>query len=762
MLHRRRWFSLALASALAAVLGSIASVERAEAQATYPPGPSGTCTDTLAVTNIQDPGATCHPAVLDRVNGITGVVVGFDAIATAYGFYIQTAGGGPYTGIDVFTGGTNYAAAPYNLAIGDLVVVYGRTQMFPNPNGEMEIEGPDGVQSTNDILIRKVSSGNAIPAFQSLTPLQMSWVPGAAGSDAARWPGCLVSVTGPLVVIRSTASLSTTQTGMISYSFMVAPAGDTTNVSARVLVDGLTLAGGYTPPTVGTVIEGIQGIPNRRTSSGVNSWRVQLRDGNDVIVAAPPNLARAYSIENDVIRVVFDRNVDVATAQNPANYTIEDTNLGGTTTVVNSATVEGGSGRFVRLNLTSDIPVGRVSIDVRASGIGSAACPTCLMGSQASPAFAFGVIPISTIQAADPSAYGNGQAVGWPVTLRGMCTGVYGSLYYVQDPATGKRAALSVYAPIAPLVPGHNYLIVGAVQTFQGETEIISTQYIVDEGIGTLPEPAVVTTAILSDTTHYSMTGAHAYEGMLVRVPQVRATESHTIGQAFPVAGPALVWNTPVAVGNLNGVLSGYTPPSQGQLVDVVGVAHIVFGVFQVCPRSAADVTASHLGDVTLSTAGTVDVDMTIDTLTVASGGTLTAQGTLTVTHDMIVRSGGVVTHALRDTAGLRLNVSGTLEVQSGGLIDLNGKGLLGGSGAAPGRHSTAATTSGWARVPARRGRRAPAMAAPAAMATRGRLAVCMGCWRTRGIWARVVAVGCRRRGRTAAGGCGWWRRRCS
>jgi len=38
-------------------------------------------------------------------------------------------------------------------------VVYGRTQEFPATDGETEIEGPDGVTSSNDIVIRKVSSG---------------------------------------------------------------------------------------------------------------------------------------------------------------------------------------------------------------------------------------------------------------------------------------------------------------------------------------------------------------------------------------------------------------------------------------------------------------------------------------------------------------------------------------------------------------------------------------------------------------------------
>jgi hypothetical protein len=46
----------------------------------------------------------------------------------------------------------------------------------------------------------------------------------------------------------------------------------------------------------------------------------------------------------------------------------------------------------------------------------------------------------------------------------------------------------------------------------------------------------------------------------------------------------------------------------------------------------------------------------------------------------MTIQSGGVVTHSSRLLAGLVLDVTGTLDVQSGGLVDLNGRGLLGGN----------------------------------------------------------------------------------
>ncbi len=85
--------------------------------------------------------------------------------------------------------------------------------------------------------------------------------------------------------------------------------------------------------------------------------------------------------------------------------------------------------------------------------------------------------------------------------------------------------------------------------------------------------------------------------------------------------------------------------------------------------------------DLVVASAVSLPRDTTFNSITVQSGGTLTASGAVSVLTDMTVLSGGLVTHAVRDTAGLRLDVSGTLDVQSGGLIDVTGKGLSGGVG---------------------------------------------------------------------------------
>lgn len=83
--------------------------------------------------------------------------------------------------------------------------------------------------------------------------------------------------------------------------------------------------------------------------------------------------------------------------------------------------------------------------------------------------------------------------------------------------------------------------------------------------------------------------------------------------------------------------------------------------------------------DLILNSALTISVPTTYDSVIIQSGGVLTADDTITVLGNMVIESGGIVTHSLRLESGLILNVTDTLDVQSGGYIDVKAKGLRGG-----------------------------------------------------------------------------------
>lgn len=554
----------------------------------YPPGPPyRTCPDTLNIYDIQQTDtllAPCAAATLDTVWGVKGVIVGMDTKASAYGFYIQTPGGGPRTGVLVFTGATNYASLGY--AVGDYVAVYGTTQEFPNPNGETEIEGPDRSQSTNDLIVRKISSGNPLPMDVVTTP-QVNWVP--ALSQGEEWEGGLIKIRGPLRVARNSGNPA-----LGSSSFLVVHTGNTLD---SVLVDGFNLTT-FAAPAVGTIIDSIVGIPTQRTVLGTNSYRIQIRDGNDVFLAAPPNLVDAYPIEDNVLRLQFDRNVDVATAQNPGNYSLAS-GIDGST--VDAAVVEGGSGRFVQLTITSVLNDGDTET-VSAVNIGSSGCPSCLM-TQQNRTFANGVLSIADVQAPDavflPSFddrsrfAGAGTSAGIRLSFRGVCTGAYPTLYAMQDEAGGPRSGIYVFGPSAPMVPGRKYLFVGQVQEFFNLTEGVNNVHLVDEGPGTMPAPVVLPVATLRDTTTdqtQSVVNGEDYEGALVKASYVRITENRNVGQSFFVAGNPGVYADTILVQNLNGALTGYDSPDSATTLSVTGTMNFAFGTWRIAPRGASDI----------------------------------------------------------------------------------------------------------------------------------------------------------------------------
>jgi hypothetical protein len=92
--------------------------------------------------------------------------------------------------------------------------------------------------------------------------------------------------------------------------------------------------------------------------------------------------------------------------------------------------------------------------------------------------------------------------------------------------------------------------------------------------------------------------------------------------------------------------------------------------------------TPTNLQSGTLSIPSGCRLDVATNSVTVGNGMTLIKDGAFGVSDQLAsltIDSGGVVTHSLRLVQGLVLDVAGTLNVRTGGLIDVNAKGLRGG-----------------------------------------------------------------------------------
>lgn len=575
---------------VAALLACTASASLAKQ---YPPGPGGAFPDTLSIVNVQSAAAVPTLATPDTVYGVGGIITGFDAKSSGYGFYMQLSNGVQNSGIDVFTGSYNKAAAPYSLAIGDSVVVYGRVQIF---QGEAEIEGFDGVQGTDDCIVRVVSSGNPLPPYFVGTTTQLKETPTNTTGEAYEGMLARIDQSGPgtLKVARVT--------GLGTNAFIVV---DSAAPSDSVFIDGNTLAT-YPAPALGTPVTFVRGIVNQRT----RGYRIQLRDGNDILAATPPNVSDAYPVQDNQIRVLFDRAVSAASATDVNNYSLAS--FGSVDAAVMSGT------DAVLLTVTNGLAHG-INETVTVNGITGLANGLTMSSGQ-SRTFINGVLSCAEIQAANPDslarvagcldmsrfAGSNGQTSqglgGTRCTVVGVMTAKFTPSNYLQDEAGGMRSGLQVFAPPVPMFVGHKYRVVGAVQEFYGETEFNFVTDATDLGVVSTPAPAQPLLSIY-DHGGCDPTGlvedAEDYEGVLLKVNYGKVVLAE--GLVTPPTNGFHISNIAgtdtIFVSNFNSVLGTNPIPAMplGTTVQVTGILGFSTS-FRIMPRSPADVVNLGVG----------------------------------------------------------------------------------------------------------------------------------------------------------------------
>jgi hypothetical protein len=559
----------------------------------YPPGPGGAYPDTLIkVDYIQNPAATPHPVAPDTVWGIGGIIIGFDPIASGFAIYIQNSQGGPYSGVDVFTGAANYIGnfIP-NLAIGDSIMAYGRLDEF---EGETELRGFANSAFSDPLpAVRRISTGNPLPPFHRTTTNELNELP--SNLAAEQWEGTLVRIKDKLIVVRNsdTGGLDNSS-AFLAVDKTLCPPG-TVGPCDSVFVDGSTLASpSVLPPAVGALVDSVQGIFGHRT----RGYRIQLRSGSDMFGTFPPGLQDAYSIYPDTVRLIFDRALTQASAENELNYTLSST-LGPPDVAIRQV-----QQNIVHLKVTNGLaacdPEG-----ISANGLVSLS-DGATMTVAGTRNFRNGICPISSIQAADPDSLlgtpcqdrslyaGPGSAPGGRITTRGVCTAVYGTNYFIQTAAGGVRSGLLVFAPTTALVRGRQYVIAGAIQEFFTETEMVGTVYIRNEGVVAEPAAVVQTVAVVRDTvcdTPPPTDTGEDYEHMKVQVVDVKTTWEGTPagpGAQFRVAGPYP--SNPDTILIDNNIFRTFDP-TVGRYVTVTGVLDLSFGTWRIQPRGNTDIT---------------------------------------------------------------------------------------------------------------------------------------------------------------------------
>lgn len=586
--------------------------------------PNASCPDTLSIVRLKtllNTVQTCAPVTSgttgapgDTVNGVGGIIIGFDEIPTGFDIYVEQTSGGVNSGIDVFTHGTNFRA-PYGFQRGDsMVVEFARVANF---NGDVEVEAPNNNFSNPDIVMRKVSTGNPLPAYLDGTTTDFQEKP--SNTYIAQYMTTLVHLTGPVRVARLTG-----------LSFHGAIVVSDAAPSDSVFIDYAKLTN-IVPPALGTVLTDIYGIVN----NAARGYRIMPRDAHDVVDTQPPGISDCYPVADNQYRLVFDRDVTVASATNPANYTLASFGS------VDGVAMDGTNA--VILNVTTGLLHGaseKVTVN-GVVGLDNGVAITDPNGAQTAP-FVAGLLSIGEISAPNPDSlaatpcrdvskfvgfitktgqYINGD-FGPRSSITGIVTGIYGNLYYMEDatplsPANNHRG-VTVFAPPVALLQGHQYLIAGADEEFYSENEFAAITYVKDVGTPGVPTSIPLTVAVAAYDTcdvNQNIDSARDYLSELVTLSSVKVVQRFPTPTAtgFHVVGPSPSYTDTVFIENVNTVLGTAVVgnpnyPAVGKLVNVTGVVHYTTNTstpsFRVAPRNPADITILGTTGITPGTTG--------------------------------------------------------------------------------------------------------------------------------------------------------------
>jgi hypothetical protein len=588
----------------AVLLASFATT--ASAYYLYPPGPPyRSCPDSVTIFQVQQSDTTlnpCFPALNDTVWGVSGIVTAKRPRSTAR-LYIENSNAADFNALQIYVTDQTYNG---QFALGDSVVAYGVVNDY---QGETQLGGTVGVNK----IVRKISSGNPLPPFRMHTTTDLRYTPatgsGSAYATAITSEGALVKVDGPLKVARTT---TVNVPGLFANTNWLLVNGDGSAPGDSILIDGYTLTPtNISNPPLGYTVDWVQGILGRATNNGVDCWLIRLRGPDDQSVQGPPNLSEAYPIADNKLRVIFDNNLDITTAEDEANYALGSALSGST---VDLAELVGGAGAVVDLTITDVQP--RLSLEtIQTENIGSAACPGCL-SSQQSRSFILGVLTPAELQAPnadslavdpclDKSVFaGGGFAQGERVSVRGVFVQSYGSLYYIEGAAGGLRNGVSAYNPPYAMVAGNEYIVASRAQEYYTETELSNIIGVIDLGASAVPSPILETLPVLADggcDPTQTITNAEDYEGVLVRVENVKVVPFNTdptiptMGGSFRVVGPYPTWTDTLLVSSLGDHYPNYTPVV-GNILNINGVIHIDSDVPRIMPRSADDITPGTAG----------------------------------------------------------------------------------------------------------------------------------------------------------------------
>ncbi len=184
--------------------------------------------------------------------------------------------------------------------------------------------------------------------------------------------------------------------------------------------------------------------------------------------------------------------------------------------------------------------------------------------------------PIAQIQS--QFSQGDDSAlVGETVTIQGIVTGVYGDLFFVEEPEGGPWSGIAVYQQGHSVVSRDQVQVTGKVVEFHDLTEIEPTEIQVLSSNNPLPEPMILK---VQEAKH------ERWEGVLVQVRDVTVNaepDSHGEWRIQDESGIMRVDDKGV-----------FYPAKEGeQIASLTAIVDHAFGNYRLIPRSLDDIVAS-------------------------------------------------------------------------------------------------------------------------------------------------------------------------
>ncbi|MFH0778288.1 MAG: T9SS type A sorting domain-containing protein [Candidatus Eisenbacteria bacterium] len=495
------------------------------------------------------------------------VVTAIDKVST-YGFWVQEKAGGPHAGIMVYPGSVHYN---YFGALRPGIIV--------NVTGLYDLYGGTDTSTAGAEITYSPLSWTIIDSMDVPEPLLFSCqTVGILPTDADTsevWESMLVRL-DTVKVVRHDPTFASSYFLIEDHNHPLSTNKDTVYVRNNKMTSP-----GPARPDLNTVMPSITGILHFENGR----YHICPRDADDLVFEAPPNFTLAYATSNTGVQAVFDRRVDLTTAQNTGNYYL------GSETVISGAVLDPIGEQLVTLTVGDCSAIAGDPEILTVQSVKSKGGTVMPAAQQQS--FRAGLTPIQLVQAPKSAENDSSQMTTEQVTIAGIVTAdpdTFITHFYMEQTPGGPWSGIQIYGGLPVAVnEGDSLIISGYVSEYFYKTEITGIDYVRVVNTGNpVPGPDIVDPSQINKRTN----NAEQYEGVYVKIQTVQVCDT----TGFDLFGEWRVRDaTPDTM--LIAHSGGYTViPKPFYWYDVRGPIDYAYNNFRIEPRRNDDIVQLPIG----------------------------------------------------------------------------------------------------------------------------------------------------------------------